>query len=293
MTEEVWADLHLHSYCSDGLLSPEKVIEKAHEMGLKAVALVDHDALSGIEEAIECAKKYDIDVIPGVELSSQARGRDIHILGYYFDVTDKKLLEYLQLFQDERKRRAARIVQKLNDMGVYIHLEDVEAKARGCSIGRPHIAEVLMDRGYVETFQEAFRRYIGYGGKAYVDKYKISPQEAIGIISNSKGLSFLAHPGPIMSDVIILELIKAGLDGLEVVHPNINPTRTQELQDIVREHGLLISGGSDCHGGRDGHFLMGKYSVPYSICEDMKSVLETRWGKTPEFSRKEGGFEAL
>jgi predicted metal-dependent phosphoesterase TrpH len=293
MTEEAWADLHLHSNCSDGLLSPRQLIEKAHELGLSAVAIVDHDALSGIEEAKEYGNKYDIEVIPGVELSSQMRGRDIHILGYYFDIGNKKLIGYLQMFRNERHRRAAQIVQRLNSMGVHIHIEDVEAKAKGCSVGRPHIAEVLMDKGYIETFQEAFHRYIGYGAKAYVEKYKISPQEAIGIISDSKGLSFLAHPGPIVSDPIILELIKAGLDGIEVVHPNLNETRTRELQDILREHDLLMSGGSDCHGGRDGHFLMGNYSVPYSICQDMRSVLEARWGKIPEFSRREGGFEAL
>lgn len=292
MVEEAWADLHLHSNCSDGLLGPEKLVEKAHELGLKAIALADHDALSGIEDAIEYGRQYEIEVVPGVELSSQSRGRDIHILGYYFDIHHKRLCEYLQLFRDERQRRAARIVQKLNDMGVYIHVEDVEAKAVGCSIGRPHIAEVLMDQGYVETFQEAFQRYIGYGGKAYVEKYKISPQEAIGLIADAKGLSFLAHPGSMVSNGIILELIKAGLDGLEVVHPNVNGERARQLQDMIREYGLLMSGGSDCHGGRDGHFLIGKYSVPYSICEDMKAVLEARWGKTPEISRKEGGIEA-
>lgn len=291
MIEEAWADLHLHSNCSDGLLSPGKLIQKAHDLGLKAVSIVDHDALSGINEAVECGREFDIHVVPGVELSSQSRGRDIHILGYYFDSMNKRLREYLQLFRDERQRRAERIVHKLNKMGVHIHVEDVNAKALGSSVGRPHIAEVLMDEGYVETFQDAFRRYLGYGARAYVEKYKISPQEAIGIISDARGLSFLAHPGKMVSETIILELIKAGLDGIEVVHPNLNPERTRELQDIVRKYGLLISGGSDCHGGRDGHFLIGKYNVPCSICERMKSVLKARWGKAVVFDRKESGLE--
>lgn len=293
MIEEAWADLHLHSNCSDGLLSPSRLIAKAHEVGLAAVSLVDHDAFSGVEEAVKAGRKHGVEVIPGVELSSQTRGRDIHILGYYFDMRNRRLMDYLQLFRDERRRRAERIVQKLDEMGVHIEIADVEAKARGCSVGRPHIAEVLMDRGFVETFQEAFHRFIGYGAEAYVDKYKISPQEAVGLISDAGGLSFLAHPGPMISNEIITDLIKAGLDGIEVVHPNLNAKRTQTLQDLVRDNGLLMSGGSDCHGGRDGKFLIGKYNVPYSICQDMRDAIRARRGRAPAFIKKENGFDLL
>lgn len=278
MTQETWMDLHVHTRCSDGLLSPSQVVTEAKRLGLSAVGIADHDAISGIAEAVETGIRLGVEVVPGLELSSQLHNRDLHILGYFFDSTNPRLCKHLALFREERQHRAERMVHKLNEIGVNIRIDEVEAKSKGCSIGRPHIAEVLMDKGYVETFQDAFRHYIGYGGNAYVEKYKISPEEAIALIADAHGLSFLAHPGPIVSDAILLELIKSGLDGLEVVHPNLTAERTQELQEIARMHNLLISGGSDCHGGREGNLQMGRYKVPYALLDMMKAARAARWG---------------
>jgi len=277
MTQETWVDLHVHTNYSDGLLSPAQVVMKAKETGLRAVGISDHDTIEGISEAVEAGGDIDIEVVPGVELSSQCDGKDIHILGYYFDPNHPRLMEYLERFRKERYRRALKMVQNLNKVGIHLTIADVEERAKGQCIGRPHLAEVLMEKGYVETFQEAFHRYIGYGSKAYAEKYKLKPEEAIHLITEAKGLSFLAHPGYSITDDIILRFIKAGLDGIEIVHPKLSEQRTLHLQKIAHDHNLLVSGGSDCHGGRNGTLFIGEYNVPYSVLEEIKCVVRTRW----------------
>ncbi|MBN2104950.1 PHP domain-containing protein [bacterium] len=267
---DLWVDLHVHTYYSDGLLSPSKMVQMAKETGLSAVGICDHDTINGLEEAETAGQCYGIEVVPGIELSSQYKGRDLHILGYYFDLENLDLIDYIERFCAERYRRAAKMVGNLNQGGVHIRMDDVEDKAQGNSIGRPHIAEVLMEKGYVETFQEAFHRYIGYGADSYVEKYKLQPVQAIQLVSKAKGISILAHPGPVISDEIIIDLVKMGIDGIEVIHPNINQKRTRYLMDLAQTYGLLISGGSDCHGGRTGQICMGKYNVPYSFLESIK-----------------------
>lgn len=277
MTHEAWADLHVHSNFSDGLLTPTQVVVKAREAGLRAVGIVDHDTIDGISEAVDAGGQYDVEIVPGVELSSQYEGRDVHILGYYFDPEHPRLKDYLELFRQERYRRAAKMIQNLNQLGIRLTMAEVEQRARGSCIGRPHLAEVLMEKGYVETFQEAFHRFIGYGSKAYEEKYKISPEEAIRLISQAGGVSFLAHPGYAVPDSRIFQFLKAGLDGIEIVHPKLNDERTQHLHEFARDHAMLVSGGSDCHGGRDGNINIGRYNVPYSIVGEMKSALRMRW----------------
>lgn len=278
MNKDAWIDLHLHSDCSDGLLCPSDVVQKAKEIGLCAISIVDHDTIVGIPKAIEEGRKLGIEVITGVELSSQYQGKDIHILGYLFDVGHSRMLKYLERFRKERYRRAVKMIQNLENNGIHMSISEVLQKTNNGSIGRPHLAEILMEKGYVETFQEAFDRYIGYGSKAYEEKYKIKPEDAIALISEAGGLSFLAHPGYHITDEIIRRLIKAGLDGIEVVHPNLMENRSLHLQQIAREYDLLISGGSDCHGGRNGTFLIGRYNLPYVILEQIKNVHQTRWG---------------
>jgi predicted metal-dependent phosphoesterase TrpH len=272
MKKERWIDLHLHSNLSDGISSPSELAQKAKEHDLSAISIVDHDTIEGLNEANKACSRLKIELIPGVELSSQCNGRDIHILGYFVDCKDEQLLEYLKRFRQERYRRAVKMINNLSQLGVHLQIDEIKTKIDGKSIGRPHLAEVLMEKGYVETFQEAFDQYIGYGSQAYEEKYKILPEDAIELIVRAKGLSFLAHPGYIISNEIIIRLIKAGLHGIEVVHPNLNEQRSRYLQKIAKEHKLLISGGSDCHGNRNGSTLMGKFNLPYTILEDIKNV---------------------
>jgi predicted metal-dependent phosphoesterase TrpH len=188
-------------------------------------------------------------------------------------------MEYLEKFQQERYKRAAKMIRNLNQLGVRLTMDEVEGRARGQSIGRPHLAEVLMEKGYVETFQEAFQRYIGYGSEAYEEKYKIGPEEAIGLISEARGLSFLAHPGYPVTDEVIFKFVKSGLDGIEIIHPKFNESRTQHLHKLAKEHGLLVSGGSDCHGGRNGSICMGTYCLPYALLEDIRHAFRLRWSE--------------
>jgi predicted metal-dependent phosphoesterase TrpH len=277
MKQEAWVDLHLHTNFSDGILTPTQVVMKAKELGLRAIGIVDHDTIDGIAEAVEAGSRVGVEIVSGVELSTQFEGRDVHILAYYFDPTNPHLMEYLERFQEGRYLRAAKMIRNLNHLGIRLTMDEVEERVKGRSIGRPHLAEVLMEKGYVETFQEAFQRYIGYGSLAYEEKYKISPEEAIGLISEAKGLSFLAHPGYFISDEIIFHFVKAGLDGIEIVHPKLSDNRTRHLQQLARKHGVLVSGGSDCHGGRDGCLFIGHYNVPYTILKEMKRVLWSRW----------------
>ncbi|MCK5148157.1 PHP domain-containing protein [bacterium] len=277
MTES-WIDLHVHTNYSDGLKTPAEVVQMTKDAGLRGVGIADHDTVGGIPEAEAAAKELGVVIVPGVELSSQHAGRDIHILGYLMQLDHPKFVEYLKLFQDERYRRAEKMVKKLNLMGVSISMAEVEARSNSQSIGRPHIAEILTEKGYVETFQEAFYRYIGYRSEAYEEKYRITPDKAIALIAEAGGLSFLAHPSPIIDDKLILELIKAGLDGLEIVHPKLSDRRMLFLQKVAQNHGLLVSGGSDCHGGRNGMTTLGRYKVPFSIVEEMQQSIISRRG---------------
>jgi 3',5'-nucleoside bisphosphate phosphatase len=278
MTIEKWADLHVHTDRSDGLLPPAVVIRKAKEAGLDAVGIVDHDTIEGLDEARETGKACGVEAVPGLELSTQIQGREVHIIGYYFDPECPKLNDYLDLFCQERRRRAGKMVQNLNDIGVNVRISEVQEKAKGSAIGRPHIAEVLMEKGYVETFQEAFQKYIGYNSKSYEAKYQISPEEAIRLICECRGLSFLAHPGPFIHDAIIFNLIKAGLDGIEVIHPHLFEDRRKALERLASQNGLLMSGGSDCHGGRDGVPLLGRTKVPYRFLEAIQAAHQKKWG---------------
>ena len=276
MIEEAWIDLHLHTNYSDGLLTPSQVVIRAKEAGLRAVGIVDHDTIDGIAEAVETGSRIGIEVVPGVELSSQYNGKDMHILAYYFDPDHTYLKKYLLKFREERYKRAAKMIQNLNRRGIHLTMGEVEERSKGGSIGRPHLADVLMEKGYIETFQEAFQHYIGYHSEAYEEKYKIFPEEAFSLISKAKGLSFLAHPGYAVSDDEILSFAKDGLDGIEIIHPKFSESRTQHLQQLAQNNNLLICGGSDCHGGRDGQFYIGKYNVPYAILRDIKYELRKR-----------------
>ncbi len=272
-----WVDMHVHTNYSDGLLTPAQVVQKAKEQDLCAIGISDHDTIDGIAEAFEAGSMCAVEIIPGLELSSQYEGKDLHILGYYFDPEHPKLKEYLEKFQQERYRRAAKMVQNLNHMGIHLSMHEVTEKSRSKNIGRPHLAELLMEKGYVETFQEAFQRYIGYGTKAYEEKYRMLPDEAIALITEARGLSFLAHPGPSLNDNLLLHLVKSGLDGIEIIHPNLSEERSRHLQHFAAEHGLLVSGGSDCHGGRDGTVKIGGYRIYYELLENIKKAMRDRW----------------
>jgi predicted metal-dependent phosphoesterase TrpH len=266
-------DLHMHTYFSDGQHSPEELIIKVKEAGIDMIAITDHDTVDGIPEAIEAGKKYGVEVIPGLEISSDIRDREVHLLAYFFNPANKELEDYLKFFRAERIKRASIIIQKLKELGLEIELDDVMEIARNSAVGRPHIAKALVRKGLVSNYFEAFGKYIGNGCPAYERNVHVSPRSAFKIISDAGGVSFIAHPGH-LPDVIMVELIEAGLDGIEVVHPSHLPHQVKHYRGIVNEYFLLESGGSDFHGGeRNDYSNLGKYSISYSKIEAMRKQI--------------------
>jgi predicted metal-dependent phosphoesterase TrpH len=269
------ADLHTHTNYSDGIYTPVELVKKAKYAGLHYIAITDHDNVDAVEEAVLTGKETDIEVIPGVEISADYNGREVHILGYFFDYKNAELLEYLKSFRAERLKRAERIIGKLNELGFVMNIEDVFkwSKITG-SIGRPHIATAMMEMNYIDNYYEAFNKYIGDGKLAYVKKPNISAQDAIKLISKSGGLSFIAHPGKNVREKTLIELIESGIDGIEILHPSHTATDITYFQNITGQYFLLDSGGSDFHGGNvNDDSILGTYWISETKITAMKNRL--------------------
>lgn len=270
-------DLHMHSTFSDGVFTPTQLVEKAAKEKLAAISLTDHDCLDGLPEAVSAGGERGVEIMPGVELSCEYRGRDLHVLGYGVDPHDEAFEEMLRKFRESRHKRGLKIIEKLNALGVTIDPAEVLAKAGEGALGRPHIAAVLVEKGIVSKTGEAFDKYIADGGPAYVAKYKMSAGEAIKHIHKAGGLAFVAHPGIFLeNNDELLDLIAEGFDGVEVHHPTHSAARATELRKITEEKGLLISGGSDFHGfsGRD--MPMGTLDIPYEVLERIQKTLREK-----------------
>lgn len=267
-------DLHTHTNFSDGAFSPKELITLAHKNNLDVISITDHDTISAIPEAITHGEELGVEVIPGVELSSDIADREVHILGYFIDIENEELLRYLKFFRDERLKRAERIVKKLNYLGLSITLDDVLEEAKNSEIiGRPHIANAMLRLKLVDNFLEAFNKYLGNYAPAYEKKVHISPASAFKIISDAGGLAFIAHPGN-MPENLIKELIDAGVDGIEIIHPSHTTFQTNYYKNITNQYFLLASGGSDFHGGKRNDLInFGKYAINYSLVENMRKRL--------------------
>jgi 3',5'-nucleoside bisphosphate phosphatase len=268
------ADLHLHTVYSDGALPTLTVLQEARLAGLATISITDHDHTGAIDEATAIGARLGIEVIPGVELSTNVDSLEVHLLGYFFDHRNKNLQEYLALFRAERLKRAERIVEKLNGLNLPLTLEAVLRRAGSGSVGRPHIASALVEEGLTGSYHEAFLKYIGFGRPAYEKKYQITPREAIALISEAGGLSFIAHPGNAIDETVLLGLIKEGVDGIEVVHPSHSMERTAHYRGIVSEYYLLASGGSDFHGGKKSdRDALGRYYISLEDVDIMRHRL--------------------
>jgi predicted metal-dependent phosphoesterase TrpH len=266
-------DLHTHTSYSDGFYTPEELIGKAKNAGIDIIGISDHDNVKGISEAVEAGKKVGIEVIPGLEISSDLRDREVHILAYFFEPENAELERYLTFFREERLKRAIRIVDKLRGLGFNISIEDVLKRTKNSAVGRPHIAQTMVEEGLTSSYYEAFNKYIGNGCPAYEKKVHLSPQSACKIINDAGGLSFIAHPG-FIPEALLKELITAGVDGIEVIHPSHSPQLIRFYRGIVNEYFLLESGGSDFHGGkREDDNNLGKYFVGSQVLEAMRKRL--------------------
>jgi predicted metal-dependent phosphoesterase TrpH len=241
-------DLHVHSTASDGLLTPEALVAEAHQRGLSAIAISDHDSVEGVLPAQAAARKVGLTVVPAVELTATVDGRDMHILGYRIDPTDRRLQEKLRELRERRKQRAMRMLEGLRQGGYGLDPNEVMRMAGGGAIGRAHIARALADQGKVPSAGAAFSQLIGHGAPYYVPKPGLSPEEVIRLIVTACGIAVLAHPGVTRVDDLIGRLQSEGLAGIEVWHSEHSARDTKRYAEIARLRGLLVTGGSDYHG---------------------------------------------
>jgi predicted metal-dependent phosphoesterase TrpH len=257
-------DLHLHSTASDGIYSPAEVVQIALTNQMDVIALTDHDTVSGIRPAQAAAATTGLQVLAGVELSSEDEHTDRHILGYLIDVDHTPLQALLSELRDSRANRAARMVQKLADLGIPISMERVLALADDGAVGRPHVARALVEGGYVSSIQEAFDKYLANGGPAYVPHYRLEPQRAISVIHQAGGVAVLAHPGHYDDyRVVIGSLVPLGLDGIEVYYPDHTPAVVEDLTVLARQYKLVMTVGSDFHRREgDGSARIGSVRTP-------------------------------
>jgi len=276
-------DLHIHSTTSDGVFTPSEVVHLALERELATIALTDHDTLGGVTEAQQAAAGTGLEVIAGVEINSEGVWGDLHFLGYYVDPESGPLRERLRAIQDARVERARKMLERLGRMGMVLEWEEIRALASGDSIGRPHVAQALLNRRYVQTLQEAFDRFIGLDGPAYVPRLRLTPPEVMQAITEAGGVPVLAHPAHSGAAVVgrIPEFVGYGLRGVEVYYPYHSPEQVEMLLGLCREHGLLATGGSDFHGsGIGGGASLGSVYVPPECVERLREVVERRGGES-------------
>jgi predicted metal-dependent phosphoesterase TrpH len=264
------ADLHLHTFFSDGTYSPEELVAQAQKAHLHAIALTDHDTMEGCPRAAAAAKAVGIEFIPACEFTAEMAGIEVHLLGYFLDMDNPKLKTELAKFQEVRQRRIETITERLNALGIPLKAETVFELASCHAPGRPHVARALVQEEYCGSLDEAFERFLKKGKPAWAPKFKISALDAIELIHQAGGLAVLAHPGLSRADQAIPEIIKGGLDGLECFHTKHSTYMTEHYLQLSEKHGLLVTGGSDCHGLNHGRPLIGTIRIPYSLVERLK-----------------------
>ncbi|NPV28290.1 MAG: PHP domain-containing protein [Firmicutes bacterium] len=264
------ADLHVHSTASDGTLTPEEIVNQAVQSGLSAISLTDHDTVDGIYSALRTATGKDLELVPGIELNTDWEGIEVHILGYYIEFQAGWFQQALNDLRNAREERAAAMIGKLKKIGISLSPARVKEIAGPAPIGRPHIAQALIEAGYVSSVEEAFQCYLGQGKPAYVARHRLSPFQAIALIRKGGGIPVLAHPGLMDRDELIPEFIKAGLLGIEVYYPRHTPEMIARYVWICQKSGLIMTGGSDSHGPGLDYPPLGTITVPDQTVADLK-----------------------
>ncbi|HHW28099.1 MAG TPA: PHP domain-containing protein [Syntrophomonadaceae bacterium] len=268
----MYADLHIHSTASDGTLVPEEIVELALQKNLSVISLTDHDTTDGIDRALNSAKGTNLEVIPGVEISTDWEDTEVHILGYYIDYHSQQLQEVLYEMRQARDLRAAKIIEKLKDLGISIDYEHVKKIAGKAPVGRPHIARAMVECGYVSSINDAFEGYLARGKPGYVPRIKMHPYEAISIIEKANGVPVLAHPGLMNRDSLIPALVKKGLLGIEVFYPLHDQEMTEKYKWYCRKYALVTTGGTDHHGPGTGYPMLGEVGVDREDVENLKFI---------------------
>jgi len=271
------ADLHCHTTASDGLLSPKELIHLAAELGLKGIGITDHDTIQGWKEAEEAGAYYNILVLRGIELNTDWLGKEVHILGYELDSSSDNFTNKLKSLSKAREQRMLEILERLTTLGIEIRDDEVRQLAKGDSIGRPHIAQALMERGFIRNIQEGFERYIGVGAPAYVPRYKLTTEEGIKLIRRAGGIPVLAHPGMQHIEEEIPAWVEVGLQGIEVLHSGHKPNDVIRYRAIAQQYNLLMTGGSDFHGEaiKPGVEL-GRWGVSLGVLQEILELAQCR-----------------
>jgi len=265
------ADLHIHTNFSDGASTPKEVVELSIKNGLSCISITDHDTLDGIEPTLKEARLRDLEVITGIEMSSELDNRELHILGYFINQRSKDLLDKLSNLKQIRIERIYKMVEKLRSLGLKdINAEEVmELSSRG-TVGRAHLAMTMKRKGYVSSVLEAFHKFIGDDGPAYVGRFRFHPKEAIDLIHKAGGISVVAHPHSLINEGLIDKFVGYGLKGIEVYYPDYTKSQIKHYTDLANKFGLLITGGSDSHGSIKKNTFIGKVKIPYELVDRLK-----------------------
>jgi 3',5'-nucleoside bisphosphate phosphatase len=272
-------DLHCHTAASDGSLSPEALVARAGSQGLEVVGITDHDTTSGLDAALAAGRTHGVTVVPGVEISAVTESEEVHLLGYFIDRENPELRAMLTRTCDARRERAREMLARLTQLGLPLDWERLlEVAGEGTAIGRPHVAAMLLEAGHIESWEEAFERWIGRDCPAYVERYKLSPEEAIALVRRSGGLPVVAHPyiysrqgerrHGLNLKSWLPRLCEAGLAGIEIYYPNYPREASRHLLSLAIKHRLAITGGSDFHGGNAGSAL-GSVYVPWAAWQGL------------------------
>jgi predicted metal-dependent phosphoesterase TrpH len=274
-------DMHIHTNYSDGTFTPQETVKYASKVKLAAIAITDHDCVDGIDEALEIASKIGLEVVPGIELSSEvildSQKSEMHILGYYIDYKSKKLKKALAVLKKVRYERSIEILEKLKKSGAELKDDSFLKKIEDKVIGRLHFAKALVEEKLVGSVNEAFQRYLSKDKPAYVTKYSISAHDAIKLILNAGGIPVMAHPYYIhyKDENIFKSFIKDGLMGIEAWHIKHSENTVKKFLNLAEKFDLIATGGSDCHGQYKKELpVMGRMRVPYSVMENLKKIKE-------------------
>ncbi|MBI4188734.1 MAG: PHP domain-containing protein [Chloroflexi bacterium] len=272
-------DLHIHSTASDGKLSPAEVVRKAADSGLTVIAITDHDTVNGIAEALEAAKAFPrLKVIPGIEISTDTDKGEVHVLGYFIDYTHPELRAALQRMINSRRERAQKMIAKLKNLGLPIEWKRVQEIAGTGTVGRPHIAQAMLEKGYISTIKEAFTRYISWNGPAYAERTKMTPAEIVALILRVNGVPVLAHP--LTADdpeTLVMKLKEHGLVGIEVYYDGCTSAEIKRLLGLAKRYSLIATGGSDYHGiDANTETMIGGSNVPIEAAERLIALAKQR-----------------
>ena len=267
-----FADLHVHTSCSDGTYTPAQLVKESIQRGVSALAIVDHDTTEAFAEAFAEAEGTQLEIIPGIELTAQHENQEIHLLGYFLDYRNKELLEKLKLVQLNRIERVYKIIENLEGLGLKLNPDTVFNISGKATVGRMHIARALVQDGLVGSTAEAFRKYIGDKSPAYVLGFRLSVPEAIKLIHAAGGVAVLAHPYILHNDGLIAEFVSYGLEGIEVYYPEHSQGMINLYLDLAKKLNLLVTGGTDFHGSAKPQVKLGMIKIPLELVEKLRQA---------------------